>query len=59
MKNFIRFLDAEFHTDFENNIFFEFWKVFDSEINYFSNVYPKFIKNYIRFLDSKFYADFK
>ena len=35
------------------------FRVFDSEINYFSNVYPKFIKNCIRFLDSKFYADFK
>ena len=41
MKNFIRFLDAEFHADFENNIFFEFWKVFVSEIKYFSIVDPK------------------
>ena len=42
MKNFIRFLDAEFHAGFEKNIFFEFLKVFDSEIKYFSNVDPKF-----------------
>ena len=33
MKNFIRFLDAEFHADFEKNIFFKFIKVFDSQIN--------------------------
>ena len=38
MKNFIRYLNAEFNADFEKNIFLEFWKVFDRELNYFSNV---------------------
>ena len=38
MKDFIRFLDAEFKADFKNNIFFVFWTLFDSEINFSSNV---------------------
>ena len=38
IKNFIWFLDTEFNADFEKNIFYEFWKDFDSEIKYFSNV---------------------
>ena len=38
MKNFMRFLDAEFNADFKNIIFFEFWTFFDSEINFSSNL---------------------
>ena len=38
MKNFIRFLDAEFNADFKNIIFFVFWTFFDSEINFSSYV---------------------
>ena len=38
MKNFIRFLDAEFNADFKNIIFFVFWTLFDSEINFSSHV---------------------
>ena len=48
MKNFIRFLKPEFNADFEKNIFIEFWKVIDSEIN-----------NFIRFLDAEFHSDFE
>ena len=49
MKNFIRFSDAEFNNDFEKSIFFELWTLFDSEINYFSNVHqnsPKILFNF-------------
>ena len=38
MKNFIRFLDAEFDADFKNIIFLVFWKLYDSEINFSSIV---------------------
>ena len=34
MKNFLRFLDAEFHADFKLIIFIEFRMVFESEIKY-------------------------
>ena len=37
MKSFIRLLDAEFNADFKNVIFFVFWTLFDSEINFSSN----------------------
>ena len=37
-ENLIRFLDAEFNADFKNIIFFVFWTLFDSEINFSSNV---------------------
>ena len=38
MKSFIQFLDAEFNADFKNIIFFVFWTLFDSEINFSRNV---------------------
>ena len=38
MKNFIRFLDAEFHTDFEKKNFIKFCKVFDNKINNYITV---------------------
>ena len=41
MKNFIRFLEAELNADFKNIIFFVFWALFDSEINFSSNVDQK------------------
>ena len=59
IKKFIWFLDTEFKADFEKNIFYEFWKDFDSEIKYFSNIDTKFMKNFIRFLDAEFHADFE
>ena len=49
MKNFIRFSDEEFNNDFEKSIFFELWTLFDSEINYFSDVHqnsPKILFNF-------------
>ena len=38
MKNFIRFLDAEFNADSKIIILFIFWTFFDSEIKYSSHV---------------------
>ena len=38
MINFILILDAEFNADFKHIIFFEFWTLFDSGINFSSNV---------------------
>ena len=54
MKNFIRFLDTEFHSDFKKNIFFVFWTFFNSEINYSSNVNPNSKKNLYDFLMQNF-----
>ena len=38
MKNFIRFLEAEFNAVFNNIIILLFWKLFDNLFNFYSNV---------------------